>query len=145
MTLGAGHDGNYLALDVGKVRIGVALASKIARLPHPHGVLPNDEQLLSALQELCHTEHIGTVVVGLPRSLDGDDTEQTRYCRELADEIDGTLGQGIMVTLQDEALTSRQAEAELEAAKKQFKKADIDALAAVYILEDYLKEHHPAV
>jgi RNase H-fold protein (predicted Holliday junction resolvase) len=45
------------------------------------------------------------------------------------------------VALQDEALTSKHAEAELTSAKKHFSKADIDALSAVYILEDYLKEH----
>jgi RNase H-fold protein (predicted Holliday junction resolvase) len=46
------------------------------------------------------------------------------------------------VYMQDEALTSKHAEEELQARGKLYSKEDIDALAATYILDDWLTEHH---
>jgi putative Holliday junction resolvase len=132
---------HILALDVGTKRVGVALASTVARLPHPHTTLHNDDQLWSNLQQLCHEEQVGVVVVGLPRGLDGQETEQTAYSRHFADQLSQHLGQSVVIEFQDEAVTSAQATAELAAAKRQFARADVDALAATYILEDYLREH----
>jgi putative Holliday junction resolvase len=137
----AGDHANYLALDVGTVRIGVATASAIARLPHAHSTLSNDDDIWVNLRQLCHEEHIGTVVVGLPRGLDGQETAQSAYSREFADTRKAHLGATIQIELQDEAVTSKKAEAELQSAKKKFAKAEIDALAAVYMLEDYFKDH----
>jgi putative Holliday junction resolvase len=136
-----GDHANYLALDVGTVRVGVATASAIARLPHTHSTLPNDDQLWVQLRTLCQHEHIGTVIVGLPRGLEGQETAQSTYSREFADTLRTHLGGTIRIEFQDEAVTSKKAEAELASAKKRYAKADIDALAAVYILEDYLKDH----
>ena len=140
MTHHTGVKTNFMALDVGKKRIGVAIASAYARLPHPHATLLNDDTLWLTLADLCHHETIGTLVVGLPRGLDGQETAQTAYCREFADEAMQRLG--ISVYLQDEALTSVHAEAELAERKASAGKGEIDSLAATYILEDYLKEHH---
>jgi putative Holliday junction resolvase len=127
---------NVLALDVGDRRIGVAIASNIARLAGPLTVLANDETLWHELSRLLADEHIGMIVVGLPRSLSGEDTAQTKIVRAFVAQLKTKTD--IPVTLQDEALTSRQAEAELRARGKKFAKGDIDALAAVYILDDYL-------
>jgi putative Holliday junction resolvase len=135
------HAPNFMALDVGLARVGVALASAEARLAHPHGTLAAGDDLLEQIQTLCHAEHVGMIVVGLPRGLDGQETSQTVYCREFADRLIERFGSSVQVALQDEALTSQKAVAELAAAKKQYAKGDIDALAAVYILEDYLREH----
>ncbi len=132
---------NFMALDVGMARIGVALATAEARLAHPHGALTVGDGLLEEIQALCHTQHVGIIVVGLPRGLDGQETTQTVYCREFADQLIDRLGASVQVVLQDEALTSQKAIDELAAAKKQYAKGDIDALAATYILEDYLREH----
>jgi putative Holliday junction resolvase len=136
MTQPSKQEGNFMALDVGTVRVGVAVASHIARLPYPHATLENDDSLWSGLQDICQAESIGTVIVGLPRSLSGDDTSQTAYCRSFAEEASEKLG--LQVVLQDEALTSVKAEAELKASRKPRQPGDVDALAATYILEDYL-------
>lgn len=135
------HAPNFMALDVGTVRVGVALASAGARLAHPHGVLKAGDELLEQIQTLCHTEHVGMIVVGLPRGLDGQETSQTVYCREFADRLSEHFGSSVHVALQDEALTSQKALDELAAAKKRYAKGDIDSLSATYILEDYLREH----
>lgn len=141
MTHHSGAHTNFMALDVGSKRIGIAIASAHARLPHPHSTLPNDDNIWLALADLCHHETIGTLVVGLPRGLDGQETTQTAYCRDFADRALERLG--VTVHLQDEALTSRHAELELAARKKSSTdRGEVDSLAATYILEDYLKEHH---
>lgn len=126
---------NILALDIGESRVGVAIANEVAKLPSPHTTLSNTPAIWEEIQELITEHSVGTVVVGLPRNLSGEDTAQTRYVRDFAAKITG-----VQVAFQDEALTSRKAEQELSRRGKPFAKGDIDALAATYILEDYLAE-----
>jgi RNase H-fold protein (predicted Holliday junction resolvase) len=57
-----------------------------------------------------------------------------QFGASLAQQVD------LPLSWQDEAVTSAQAEAELVQRKKPYTKGDIDALAAVYILNDYLSE-----
>lgn len=127
----------YLALDVGAARIGVALANDVARIASPLPVLANDESFCSKLRDLTSEHHISQIVVGWPRGLDGQETEQTRYVEKFIFKLDLC---GVPVVRQDEALTSVQAEAELKKSGKNFTKGDIDSLSAVYILEDFLAE-----
>ncbi|MBA3758429.1 Holliday junction resolvase RuvX [Candidatus Saccharibacteria bacterium] len=128
---------NLLAFDYGERRIGVAYAHASSRLAGPLTVLINNENIWNEILKLIETEEVGTIVVGLPRSLSGHDTDQTRSVRSFAATLKAKTK--LTVVLQDEALTSRQAEAELRAKGKKFAQGDIDALAATYILEDYLK------
>lgn len=128
-----------LGLDVGDRRIGVSLASPIALIASPFTVLQNNSEIWTKLQELIKAEDVGTVVVGLPRSLDGNETAQTKSAQRFADSINQKFH--VDVVLQDEALTSKQAEAELRSRGRQFAKGDIDALAATYILEDFLRTY----
>lgn len=127
---------NFVALDMGDVRVGVAATNSIARLPRPVATLRNDDSFWDDLKKILAQEGADVLVVGLPRNLNGQDTAQTTKIRKLMIE----LGERVKLPIieQDEALTSRKAEAELQARGKGFAKGDIDALAAVYILEDYL-------
>lgn len=85
-------------------------------------------------------EQLATVlVVGLPRSLEGNDTAQTAETRAFARRLENTLE--LPVYLQDEALTSQKAEEELRARGVPYNKAEVDALAATYILSDFLGDH----
>jgi putative Holliday junction resolvase len=132
------NSGTVLALDVGTKRIGVARASFIARMASPLTTIQNDETVWEKLRDICTAEAVTQLVVGLPRGLDGQETQQTKYAEDFAHTLASNLA--LPIKLQDEAVTSRQAEAELAARGKQFEKGDIDALAAVYILDDYLNE-----
>lgn len=125
---------NIIALDVGTSRIGIAMAHSVARLPSPHKTIQNHENVIEELAELIRNESVEIVVVGLPRNLSGQDTEQTKYCREFGQK----LSKYSKIEFQDEALTSQKAEAELRARGRPYNKGDIDALAATFILEDYL-------
>lgn len=130
---------NILGLDYGERRIGVAVANTIARLPQPLQAIQQSSRVWEDLQAIIEAETINACVVGLPRNLTGNDTAQTESARAFAKELEERMK--LPVSLQDEALTSVQAEAELTARGKRFDKDMIDSLAAVYILEDYLQEN----
>lgn len=126
---------NILAIDYGGKRVGLAIASFEARLPRPFKTLKNSSGLLQQLAELAKREDVSQIVVGLPRSLEGNETAQTTRCRKFAGSLSVL---SLPVALQDEAGTSSQARLELEAKGKPYIKGAVDALAATYILEDYL-------
>jgi len=125
-----------MALDIGAVRIGVALANSIAKIAHPLGALSNDGSLLANLKQLCERENVAKLVIGLPRDMSGNETTQTAIAKQTGLAIAKNLD--LPFTWQDEAATSLQAESELQSRGRQYNKDDIDALSAVYILEDYL-------
>ena len=126
----------YLGLDYGHVRIGVARGDSQLRLARPLQTLEKVASPADAIQALMHTAGAAELVVGLPRSLDGEDTIQTAAARAFADHIATTLG--CPVHLMDEAGTSSVAEDGLKAAGKPYTKGDIDQAAAALILQDYL-------
>lgn len=128
-----------LALDVGTRRVGVALADLGALFPRPLTTLEKADSFIDDIEILCDTEKAAAVVLGLPRGLAGQDTAQTDHVRKFGALLEARLT--IPVYWNDEALTSVQAEEELRERGKPYKKADIDALAAVYILEDFINTH----
>ncbi|HSX32031.1 MAG TPA: Holliday junction resolvase RuvX [Candidatus Saccharimonadales bacterium] len=130
---------SILSLDVGERRIGVAVASSESRLASPLKTLLNEGDIAATIQELLVANQATALVLGLPRNLEGEDTAQTQYVRAFADRIKPIVG--VPLYWQDEALTSRKAEEELTARGKPYAKADIDALSATYILEDFLRDN----
>ena len=128
---------SILAIDYGEKRVGLALASEEARLASPYRTLDSNNRLTDQLRAIIAQEGVTQLVVGLPRSLEGNETAQTARTREFADQLKELQ---LPIELIDEAGTSGKAREELEARRKPFAKGDIDALAATYILEDYLKE-----
>src|SRR5687768_16345917 len=130
---------SVIALDVGEKRIGVAQASISALLPRPLITLTSSHSVMHDLVALLQEQHAVAVVVGLPRGLEGQETAQTRAVMAFGHELEQHLS--IPLYWQDEAVTSRQAEEELKTRGKPYAKGDIDALAATYILEDFLHEH----
>lgn len=134
----ASATGTILALDVGAARIGLALASLEARLACPYGALTHGEDVLDRLREVCVNEHVSQLVIGLPRGMSGQATQQTATVEAFGKKVEGL---GLPVSWQDEAVTSVRAEEELRSRGRPYTKGDIDALAATYILEDYLHEN----
>jgi putative Holliday junction resolvase len=128
-----------LALDVGERRIGVALASLEARLPAPLLTLVRSEATHEDIRKLVEEHGVKVVVVGLPRGLNGQETAQTMTVMEFKSALEQSLD--VPVHWQDEALTSKQAEAELQARGRAYGKEEIDALSATYILDDFLRDH----
>lgn len=125
-----------MGLDVGDKRVGVATATLAAGLPRPLTTLPQDDDFRAALKRIIDEENADILVVGRPRGLDGQVTAQTRSAEAFAESLGERYK--LPVYTQDEAVTSKQAEAELRARGKPYKRGDVDALAATYILEDWL-------
>ncbi|HUC78786.1 MAG TPA: Holliday junction resolvase RuvX [Candidatus Saccharimonadales bacterium] len=130
---------NFLSLDVGKVRIGLAIANSISKLPSPVTTLPNDQDFLVELNKLIAENQINELVVGLPKSLEGNDTDQTIWLREFYENLKTKLD--IPIHLENEALSSVRAETELKNIGRVYSKEDVDALAACFILDDFIKNN----
>lgn len=128
---------SVIAMDVGASRVGLAIASLESRLPRPLITLTADETFIEELKKIIASDSVSQLVIGLPRSLDGEETAQTAEVRAFANKL-GQLN--LPISFQDEAVTSKQAEAELQARGKDYSRGDIDALAAVYILDDWLQQ-----
>ena len=130
---------NLLALDVGSVRVGVAICVRDVVIARPLITLNRqDNDFWQQLIKLIADHSIGALVVGLPRGLDGQETDQTRSVRGFALEL--AEHTALPQHWQDEALTSVKAEEALRQRGGAYQKSDIDALAASYILSDYLQE-----
>jgi putative Holliday junction resolvase len=128
---------SVLALDTGRKRVGVAIASLTARLPRPLTTLRTNDRLIANIKALIEAENVTEVVVGLPRNLSGDGTSQTDHARQFGQLLRDELL--VPVYFQDEALTTKKALAELRVRKKRRNSSVTpDSLAAVYILEGYL-------
>ncbi|MEI6751422.1 MAG: Holliday junction resolvase RuvX [Candidatus Saccharibacteria bacterium] len=128
---------NILSLDVGEKRIGVARAGVVALLAQPQTTLLNDALVFNNIARLTEELQVSEVIVGLPRNINDEDTQQTRYIRRFADSLKSEVN-SIIIHFQDEANTSQKAKAELQERNKPYEKADIDALAATYILQDFI-------
>ncbi len=121
-----------LAIDWGTKRVGLAVADAESRLATPLPSLPASRELLGQLAEICADRKVETVIVGLPRGLEGQETAQTTRVRRFAAELEQSLK--LSIKLQDEALTS------IVARQRKPAEFDLDSQAAVIILSDYLGE-----
>jgi len=124
---------------VGEKRVGVELSDVLTRLPYPLTTVERSDGTPQDLQKLIVEHQSRALVVGLPRGLEGQRTAQTTAVEEFAQSLTPPIE--VPLFWQDEALTSRKAEEELNARGKPYKKGDIDALSATYILEDFLQDH----
>ena len=137
--------GRIIGLDVGERRIGVAVSDPSATLARPLSTLRTSGLDGNALQvsldeitRLAADEPFEAIVVGLPRRLDGSPNAMTprveRFAARLRDRV------GVAVFLQDERLTSVEAESRLATREKNWRarKEQLDAAAAAIILQDYL-------
>ena len=138
--------GRIVAFDVGERRIGVAISDASCTLARPVGVLQVRGLDGAAVDTVAGEVHrlaaeddgIAGIVVGLPRRLDGSANAMTprveRFARDLASRTQ------LPVSLQDERLSSHEAESRLGQREKDWRvrKQRLDAAAAAVILQDYL-------
>ena len=128
----------YVGFDMGSERIGVAVGDSVARLARPLPTIRVDGQEAEVVRHIVMNEGVTDVVVGRPRNQAGDTTPQTQLVEQTAAHL--LAGLGLPTHWQDESLTSVIAEERLAARRRPFHKADIDAEAAVIILQDYLDQ-----
>lgn len=119
----------YIGVDVGSARVGIARGSSAARLAESLKTV-RASAAIDKLKALAQESGAAGIVVGLPRSLNGDDTAQTDYVRRWISKAKEDID--LPFYLQDEALTSKTA----EQGRKQ--PGPADAEAAALILQDFL-------
>jgi putative Holliday junction resolvase len=141
----------WVGVDLGRRRIGLAISDDSATLARPWKTLaaPGSaaaaarailDELSAFARETLDDSAVRGIVIGLPRRLGGEDTDQTAAARALAAQL--REESALPVHLQDERLTSREAEARLATREKDWRKRKllIDAMAAAIILQDFLDQ-----
>lgn len=136
--------GRVLGLDLGQSRIGVAISDSDRRMAVPLGTVrtgaPEDVKAIAAMVK----EHaVAAIVVGYPLSLSGRRGEAADHADKFAQALRGFLG--LPVFLQDERLTSVDAERQLSEAgiRGRRRRRVVDQTAATLILQAYLDRNRP--
>ena len=131
-----------LGLDIGDIRIGVALSDKLGVAAHPLCTLTrkNRKVDLIAISDLISIHKVERVIIGLPLSLDGSIGPQAEKVQKFAQRLESVIN--IPIEFQDERFTTAEAEEILRELNKDTKeqKELIDEVAAVIILTDYLNQ-----
>ena len=140
-----------LGIDYGERRIGLALSDPTGLIASPWKKIDNDANVGAAAQRLgleidalvAEPYGLGAIVVGLPRRLNGEDNDQTPRVRTLVELL--ARHTAIPIALQDERLTSREADDWLAQRERDWRKRKrhVDAVAAAIILQDYLDSRAP--
>lgn len=133
--------GSYLGVDIGEKRIGIALCDTSAPFPAPLTTLEASPNLAQEFATLLRKHNVQAVIVGYPRNQNGEATAQTTRVKHIVKLLQ--IPKTVQIYWQDESLTSHKAEEELNRRKKPYVKADIDALAATFILEDFVRTQPP--
>jgi putative Holliday junction resolvase len=135
-----------LGVDHGRRRIGLALSDASGMLARPWKTIDGHAAARRAARAIAEEidalaradEPVSVVVIGHPRRLSGEPSDQTALVQAVAAELEALVG--MPVVLQDERLSSREAERYLAQRERDWRKrkAQLDAMAAAVILQDYL-------
>ena len=125
-----------LGLDHGSARCGCAISDPTGTLATPiEPVLrPETKAGIKQLRELVELREVDRVIVGLPLSLSGADSDQTREARAFADKLRSALGPEVPVELFDERFTTT------IAASSEGRESE-DSRAAAVLLDDWMARH----
>ncbi len=132
-----------LAIDYGSKRVGLAISDELRMLARPMGILENTNRLQKEILALIEKEKVGCVLLGLPRTLSGTDSEFTTTVRVFGEKLFAKLdGKNIEHHFHDERLTSVMAIANISEQglpkSKREEKYRRDEEAARIILQEWL-------
>ena len=131
----------YLSLDVGDVRIGVAKSDLMGMVAAPLEVIDRKKiKAVKRIAELCREENTKSIVIGIPKSLDGTEKRQAEKVREFMARLNKSIN-GLEFFEVDERLSTVSAdrilnETSLKGAKE--KRKVVDKVAAAIILQTFL-------
>ena len=105
----------YIALDIGKVKTGIAKADALGIVVSPLRTIPT-LALNEELKKLQESYDITKLIIGLPLNMDNTEGEQAKYVRTLVDNILSTniLSANTEIIFEDEKLSSEAATLELK-------------------------------
>lgn len=133
------ESGTVLAFDFGERRIGIAVGEHLISSANPLTTIDNEsnEVRFAAITELINEWQPKLLVVGLPLSLDGSETEVTQLCKKFARRLNGRFNLPVMLV--DERYSSAEASQLLNQTgiKGRAQKAMLDQVAAQTILRSY--------
>lgn len=128
------------AIDLGAVRVGLAVADDLGLLAHPRPFLDGKNQaaLLRKLQALQAEEQLEVFVLGLPRELNGREGPAAKRARLFAAKLEQATP--AKVELYDEWLSTREAAGRLRAQglSSREQRGRIDSAAAAILLQSWL-------
>ncbi len=128
-----------ICLDYGSRYIGLAISDDEERLAVRHSVIDQKQTpALPVLAALVASEKVSTVLVGVPISLSGNESQQTKVTRDFIKQLREMLPAEVAIQEVDETLTSY--EAEWRIAREGGNKDDAHAEAARMMLETYFRE-----
>jgi putative pre-16S rRNA nuclease len=136
--------GRVLGVDLGSVRIGIALSDPTRTVASPHTVLRRARDHGAdhrAIAEIASAEEATTIVVGLPLSLSGATGPAARAAEAEIAELRELVGPTVTVVAHDERLTTITAERSLgEAKMSRAERRDVvDKVAAAVMLQSWLE------
>ena len=130
-----------LGIDLGDVRIGIAVSDDLGMFAHPRETVDaRKAKPLDRVAEIARREKVGVVILGLPRNMDGSEGASSAKARTFADGLRAKLGPAVEVRLMDERLTTVAAQKALHAGGRNTKQSRsvVDQVAAQMILQTYL-------
>ena len=126
-----------MALDVGTKRIGVALSDYLQIIATPCVCIAREpeQKAIEEITKIAKDNRVEKIVVGVPVNMDGSLGYQAQNCIDFSQKIIG-----FDIILEDERLTSEEAEERLRERKIDFRKNKglVDIESACIILEQYL-------
>ena len=129
-----------LALDVGDRRIGVSMTDPMQIIASPFSVIDRkiSKDIFIEILDIVNDYSIQTIVIGMPITLKGRDSHQTKSVKEFIVQLSSHTD--INIETIDERLSSVSAEKELikKGVKTGYNKGEIDKTAATIILQEYL-------
>lgn len=130
-----------MSVDLGKARTGIAVSDSGESFAFPKTVITeyNTEKLVQKICACAEDYSAELIVVGLPKNMDGSEGERADECRQIGGKIATASRKNVVMW--DERCTTVSAHTALNFTDTRGKKrkAVVDAVAAVIILEDYLK------
>ena len=135
-----------MALDIGKVRCGIAISDPQERVATPLCVLPTEEVRTNApsFRRLCEDWEPELIVSGLPLTLSGQKGPQAQSIRELAQQVAAALS--LPLEFSDERLSSAEAKRVLreEGMSERDMRGKVDMVAASLFLQSWLDKRQQA-
>ena len=135
-----------IALDVGDVRIGVAVSDLLGITANPRETYVRKKGDTNAdtayFCEYAKREEADAFVLGLPKNMDGTEGERAQIHRAFGEKLEKLSG--VKVAFIDERLTSAEAEEILisSGVRREKRKELIDKISAQIILQSYIDNLH---
>lgn len=126
---------NYLGIDWGEKRIGLALADSDNNIATPFKIIENISKLLEIIKE----EEINELVVGLPKKMSGEQADNIKFMKFVEILKKRLVDKKVKINFIDERLSSVQADS---LTFKGIKQLGRDSLSAMIILQSFLDRNY---